>query len=67
MDWTKYAKGNSVTPKKVSVEVSAKLAEVIESFKQYYPEEKFTTQAVLQTMIEAGVRTWVESVKAEEE
>lgn len=67
MDWTKYAKGGGATPKRVTITMTPQLAKAINGFKEAYPEEKFTDTAVVQTLVEAGLRVWIASMQSQAE
>lgn len=66
-DWTKYARGKGGGPKRVTVTVPTNIQNAIETFKSAYPDEQFTDAAVIQTMLEAGLKHWYTTTQVEKD
>lgn len=64
MDWNKHAKKPKTRkeptgPRRVAVTVSVELQKLIDHFIANFPQQEHTTTTVLNTLIEAGGRAYI--------
>jgi hypothetical protein len=64
MDWTKHAKQatkrkDPTGPRRMAVTVTVELQKLIDHFIANFPQQEFNTTAVLNTLIEAGAREYI--------
>ena len=64
--WDNLGRRTDLKPRRLAIEITPDMENVIELFKSKYPNLKFTDTKVLKTFIKAGVMLWASQNSVDE-